>query len=65
MGKGGYRHLGIEERVRMRIQMERENGVSLRSIAACIGRSPSTLSRELAINSVEGRYEPEAARQLY
>jgi IS30 family transposase len=41
-----YHHLSAEDRVVLMI--ERQNGSSLRSIARRLGRSPSTISRELA-----------------
>lgn len=53
VGKGGYRHLSIEERIR--IQVERKNSVLLQCISVCLGRTPATLSRELVRNSVERR----------
>lgn len=40
-----YHHLSPEERAV--IMIEHQNGSSLRSIARRLGRSPSTLSREL------------------
>ena len=40
-----YHHLSPEDRAM--IMIERQNGSSLRSIARRLGRSPSTLSREL------------------
>jgi IS30 family transposase len=50
---------------RYEIARLREAGWSMRAIAAAIGRSPSTISRELARNSaVSGRYEPERADSL-
>lgn len=43
-----YRHLSIEERERIRVG--KEKGWSLHAIAAALGRSPSTVSRELRRN---------------
>ena len=40
-----YHHLSPEDRAV--IMIERQNGSSLRSIARRLGRSPSTVSREL------------------
>src|SRR5262249_29795204 len=37
------------------------SGRSLRSIAACLGRPPSTVSREVARNGGRGRYRAAAA----
>ena len=60
----GYRHLSPEERAV--IMLERQRGVSLRQIAECLGRSPSTLSRELRRNLCGGRvYCATAASKSY
>ena len=48
MGKG-YRHLSLEERDR--ITEMKSSSMSLRAIANELGRSPSTLSRELRRNA--------------
>jgi IS30 family transposase len=50
MGKG-YRHLSLAERDR--ITELKLDGMSLRAIAKELGRSPSTLSRELKRNSTD------------
>ena len=62
-----YKHLSLEER----IELSRLHGAgrSLRSIAAALGREPSTISRELARNSEptkawSGGYEPVRAERL-
>jgi len=44
MGKQ-YSHLSSEERALLQIEVG--NGASIRSVAQRLGRSPSTLSREL------------------
>ncbi|WP_178385522.1 helix-turn-helix domain-containing protein, partial [Xanthomonas oryzae] len=41
-----YQHLSAEERAML--QIERGRGQSVRAISRILGRSPSTLSRELA-----------------
>ncbi|WP_425533361.1 helix-turn-helix domain-containing protein, partial [Xanthomonas oryzae] len=41
-----YQHLSAEERAML--QIERTRGQSVRAISRILGRSPSTLSRELA-----------------
>jgi len=46
-----YTHLSAEERAV--IMLERQRGTSLRSIASQLGRSPSTLSREIKRNQTE------------
>jgi len=53
--------LSAEERVEIRLGLER--GWSLRRIAAAVGRSPSTVSREVAANGGRGRYAPMAAHR--
>ncbi len=68
MGKQ-YQHLSAEERAV--IQIERRNGSSLRSIARTLGRSVSTISREILRNEVEVepgrrlRYEAKTAGMAY
>lgn len=47
--ENGYRHLSLNERDR--ITEMKSDGMSLRAIARELGRSPSTLSRELKRNS--------------
>ena len=58
------RYLDREERYE--IARLRERGLSVRKVAACVGRSPSTVSRELARNADPrtGRYQPERAHRL-
>ena len=62
-----YQHLTVEERIELyRLYKE---GLSLRAIAKVLGRSPSTLSRELKRNSTPtkvwpGGYEPARAHSL-
>ncbi len=48
MKERGYSHLSCEEREMLTIGLELE--LSIREIAAQIGRSPSTLSREVRRN---------------
>jgi IS30 family transposase len=68
MGKQ-YQHLSAEERAV--IQIERRDGSSLRSIARTLGRSVSTISREILRNEVETepgrrlRYEAKTAGLAY
>lgn len=56
----------LTEAERVQIADEYRQGMSIRAIAAGLGRSPSTISRELARNShpVHGRYWPHTAQQL-
>ena len=58
------RYLGRDERYE--IARLREQGLSVRQVAARLGRAPSTVSRELARNSDPraGHYMPERAHQL-
>ena len=51
-----YQHLSAEERGV--IMAERQRGSSMSSIARLLGRSPSTLSRELRRNGDEGYTAP-------
>lgn len=57
-----YHHLSAEERAVL--MLERHNGSSLRSIALRLGRSPSTLSRELQ-RAGSGPYDPTRAAEGY
>ncbi len=54
-----YKQLSFEERVQ--IELLKRSGVSLRSIAAVLGRSPNTISRELREKLVGGVYLPKNA----
>jgi IS30 family transposase len=56
----GFR-LSYEERVEIAVRVGQ--GESVRSIARVVGRSPSTVSRELARNGGRGRYRPVRAEQ--
>ncbi len=59
-----YKHLTIEEREKLYLM--RGQGKSLREIAREVGRSASTLSRELSRNKVSHRpYSPSAAQRRY
>jgi IS30 family transposase len=58
------RFLGLAERIRIADRV-RESGVSLRVIAAELGRPVSTISRELDRNQQpDGTYHPHAAHEL-
>ena len=58
-------HLSIEER--SFIMSEQLRGSSCRWIAAQLGRSPSTISRELrrGVSSADAGYQARAAQQAY
>ncbi len=59
-----YKHLNSEERGV--IFAEHRRGASLRAIGSLLGRSPSTIGRELARGlGADGRYSPEAGRRSY
>jgi transposase, IS30 family len=53
-GDPSYRRVNVEEREQILAGMER--GDSIRSIAAGIGRAPSTVSREIRLNLYHQRY---------
>jgi len=55
------RRLGLEERVEIRVRMER--GDSIRSIAAALGRAASTVSREVTANGGRAGYAPMKAHR--
>jgi transposase, IS30 family len=55
-----YTQLSFEERVQ--IELLKRSGVSMRSIAAVLGRSPNTISRELKEKLVSGVYLPKKAQ---
>nr|WP_075807044.1 helix-turn-helix domain-containing protein [Melaminivora alkalimesophila] len=57
-----YHHLSSEDRAV--IMIERQSGSNLRSIARRLGRSPSTLSRELQ-RAGPGAYDATRAAQGY
>jgi len=58
-----YTHLTTFERARIGILLE--YGFDQKSIAKHLGRSPSTISREIKRNSQNGKYNPEIAQQKY
>lgn len=58
-----YKHLTTFERARIGILLE--YGFDQKSIAKHLGRSPSTISREIKRNSRDGKYNPENAQQQY
>ena len=59
-----YAHLTPFDRCS--IEILREGGMSIRRIAAELGRSPSTISRELKRNSaLRGRYKANGAQRAY
>jgi IS30 family transposase len=57
----GYTH--IDESERRRIERAVEAKKSIRKIAAMIGRSVSSVSEEISINSVKGVYKADAAQR--
>ncbi|WP_414675069.1 helix-turn-helix domain-containing protein, partial [Luteibacter sp.] len=58
-----YHHLCAEERAL--IMIERQNGSSLRHIAARLGRSPSTISREVRRIVQNAPYDAARAARSY
>ena len=63
LGQTGRRYLSEDERVR--IADLRRQGGSVRAVAAALGRSPATISRELRRNSepASGQYRPFTAHE--
>jgi IS30 family transposase len=60
----GYGHLSLGEREQL-CEL-RAQGLSVRAMAAALGRSPSTISRERARNSnADGSYRPLSAERRY
>ena len=57
------RYLSLAERELLRDRLAATPKPSLRSIAAELGRAPSTVSREIARNSTDGQYFPYAAQR--
>lgn len=55
-----YRQLSYEERVK--IEVLKAEGRSIRSIAGMLGRSPNTIGRELQEKKVKGVYTPKKAQ---
>ena len=58
----GYKHLSLEERYY--IEIEKKTGKSLNKIAHALGRSQSTISRELHRNTGERGYRHKQAKRL-
>lgn len=58
-----YKHLTTFERAR--IETLHDQGISIRTIAEKLDRSPSTISRELKRNSQDGIYRSEKAQENY
>ena len=58
-----YKHLTIDEREQIFLLFHQ--GLSIRSIAKTVKRSPSTISRELARNQGQLNYSPSAAQENY
>lgn len=54
-----YQQLSYEERVSIETLLKR--GISVRSIARIVGRSPNTIAREVREKQVRGRYVPKKA----
>src|SRR5262249_22099872 len=65
-GGASYSDRYLDREERYEIARLVESGLSVRKVAACLGRSPSTVSRELARNADprSGRYQPERAHRL-
>lgn len=59
MGDMKYKHFSKEERLELSILLNKS--YSKREIAKALGRSHSTISREISSNSVNGSYNPQKA----
>ena len=57
-----YKHLSIEERLCIAYSLKENK--SIREIAKMLGRSPSSISREIKRNSKNGIYNPAIAEKL-
>jgi len=55
-----YKHIGKTER--LEIALLKGKGYSNRNIAKVLKRSPNTISREITINNVHGKYDPRKAQ---
>lgn len=55
-----YKHFTKDERNELSILLKR--GYSLREIAGALGRNPSSISREISRNTVNGQYDPVKAQ---
>ena len=53
MPKRSYRHMSAEDRETLSVGLA--HGHSLRTMASVLGRAPSTVSRESARNTTQGR----------
>ena len=62
MPKRSYRHMSAEERETLSLGLA--HGHSLRTMASVLGRAPSTVSRELTRNAVQGPYRACTAHTL-
>lgn len=49
-------YVGLSSAERSEIQILKDKGYSIRKIADVLGRSPNTISREIKVNSVDGKY---------
>ena len=63
MSQHHYTQLSLEERII--IQNRLENGETIRDIAASIGRSPSTISREISRNGKSRKTRVNIPHELY
>jgi IS30 family transposase len=56
------KYVGLSDAERSEIEILRSKGYSRRKIAAALGRSPNTISREIKVNTVAGEYVARKAK---
>ena len=56
------KYSGLSDAERSEIEILKGRGYSIRKIAEVLGRSPSTISREIKVNSAAGEYIAKKAK---
>ena len=56
------KYIGLSDAERSEIEILKGRGYSIRKIAEVLGRSPSTISREIKVNSAAGEYIAKKAK---
>jgi IS30 family transposase len=57
------KYIGLSDAERSEIEILKRKGYGIRKIAAVLGRSPNTISREIKVNAVAGQYLAKKAKQ--